>query len=331
VENNKKDLQKDFDSICLKDHLNASFDNDNISVSEDLIARTLKAIKAQEEIVSHDQNADLEENAQPNILEKINSDTKFEKASNVYEFEQGSKKKPFPIRRFVSAAAILAVLLIGVNVIQDAGLPNVSYKENSTGNSEENLQFDTANDSASINSTTMMESESAPMEGNEELDSFTESTLIEENAASMESATEDTVQKDTTQNDTMMKADNGLVEDNLNVNSFSALYLGREDSILSTTLFYNKQEASTTDINKINELVGILDKYTLEVRDISSSKTWNYMIYLETENQIITVYVGEDLKVVVDTNGNLTENYYQVNTIDTLVEEVDEFYKNMSK
>lgn len=327
MENNKKDLQKEFDSICLKDHLNASFDNDNISVSEDLIARTLKAIKAQEELINRDPNTVTQEKINPNIIDSTNEDTQSDNNSKVYEFEQGRKKKPFPVRRLVSAAAILAVLLIGINVIQDASLPFDGYNKNATGNSDENVGYNTeANDSASINSTLMMEAESEPIDGNEELNALTESALVEDTIVSMENATEDT-----TQSDIMAKSDTDLVGDNPKENYFSALYLARGGSILSTALIYNNQEKVTTDTNQINELIKIIDKYTLELNEINSTETWNYEINLEMEDEFITMYLGENLKIVDQINGDFAEYYYNVNNIETLVKEIDDIYRKMSK
>ncbi|NLZ72815.1 MAG: hypothetical protein GX905_03215 [Bacteroidales bacterium] len=43
--NDLNKFESELDFLCLKDHLNASFDKDNISVSDDLINRTLQAAK----------------------------------------------------------------------------------------------------------------------------------------------------------------------------------------------------------------------------------------------------------------------------------------------
>lgn len=102
--NNKNDFPSGKDDFNIKDHLNASFDMEKITVSEDLIARTLKKVQESEEI--------------------INTETK--------------KRKVIPMRRYVgAAAAVLLVVVIGTALVKTGTLNmGVGYKANNEANSE---------------------------------------------------------------------------------------------------------------------------------------------------------------------------------------------------
>jgi len=102
--NNSNDINKD--SLDLKSHLNASFDYDNIKVSEELINKTLEAIK---------KSSNKEE-----LEEDNHKVTPFKKKSD----------KWISTRRVAAAAAVLILFVAGYRVI-DGGLGGKKSDQNS--------------------------------------------------------------------------------------------------------------------------------------------------------------------------------------------------------
>lgn len=116
MKSNKKENDKsiDFEMKHLKEHLNSSFDFNNITMSADLINKTLKAINTGEspKVVSVDNNF---------------------KETNSKSTEYSKKKNKFPIYKFAGAVAAVVILVIGFNKIQDNLF--MGKKDSSTSNS----------------------------------------------------------------------------------------------------------------------------------------------------------------------------------------------------
>lgn len=113
--NNSNEINKD--SLDLKSHLDASFDYDNIKVSEELINKTLEAIK-------NSNNKEVLEEDNPKV-------TPFKKKSN----------KWVSTRRVAAAAAVLILFVAGYRVI-DGGLGGKK--------SDQNFTMESAKDEVSI-------------------------------------------------------------------------------------------------------------------------------------------------------------------------------------
>lgn len=114
----------DRDDMILKTQLNASFDKDNLTVSEDLIQRTLLKIKEAEAVT------------------KADDITAKEKAANSQE--EGRSKKSvikFPVRRFAGAAAAI-LLLVSAAWIYQNNIPGTKPESGSGGQVEG--QYDAA-------------------------------------------------------------------------------------------------------------------------------------------------------------------------------------------
>lgn len=100
----KKELFEEFDIEHLKDHLNTSFDYDNIKVTEELIQRTQKAI---------------EDGETPKII------------------EDNKKPRKYPIFRVAQAAAAVIVIIAGITVAQNGIIKNDIGNEQSAKKAEQ--------------------------------------------------------------------------------------------------------------------------------------------------------------------------------------------------
>lgn len=268
-------------NINLKDHLNASFDKDNITVSEELINRTLQAIK--------------EDKSPKDYKHVIN------------------KKYPFKVRRLVSAAAVVLVLFVGINLLQDNfqldGNPfNGSKKSDSGSNAESGVAYDTkAEESQSI-----------------ELfqDSATDSSITGEDADkafSSEIALEDASAEEPEMNSIYTES----------AKLFTERYPFAMDQMVSFSVTNGDAQMITITENaeKSRELFSLLNEYTLTVADNDISETWKYKLELETkENQMYTIMIGEGIQVMKKGDPNSTYEYYFIENVDTLISSMDEFF-----
>ena len=267
------------ENINLRDHLNASFDKDNITVSEELINRTLQAIK--------------EDKSPKDYKHTIN------------------KKFPFKVRRLVSAAAVVLVLFVGINVLQDNfqldGNPFSASKKSDSGSTPESgVAYDTkAEESQSIE-------------------------LFQENAADSNIAGEDTAKSSETALEDSSAEEpemNSILAENANL--FTERYPFVMDQMVSFTVTNGDAQMITITGNavKSRELFTLLDEYTLSVADNDISETWNYKLELETiDNQMYTILIGEGVQVMKSGDPNSTYEYYSIENVDALISSMDEFF-----
>lgn len=142
------------DDMELKTLLNASFDKDNLTVSEDLIQRTLLKIKEAE--------AEDKKNAE-NIAAEIPVG-----GEEAAEQESNGDRKPvikFPVRRFAGAAAAVLLLVSAVWLYQN----NITGTRQDNGVNEQSQQqeFGIA-DTGSAENYTMTAPETSAVQGIEE-------------------------------------------------------------------------------------------------------------------------------------------------------------------
>jgi len=307
--NNKKNgLPGDPDNLRLKDHLNASFDIDNIKVSEDLIARTLKAIG--------------ESGSQEELLKESN---------NV---------KHFPVRRLVSAAAVILVLLVGINVLQNglAGNKNatqIKLDKRTTGESAAEQQTMDILSAADNSSTSLNGSKSS----NAVLDGAAADSVTADNAAAdKENAASDgsiapfstEVTKD------VNSAEGGEYSSVLGETLFSGLYPITFDSVETFTVSKNDgtQISLTNAGDKVSELYALLDGYSLTATDTKTDgneNNWIYKIEIKTsDKQIYTIIFSDNIQVLQSTEvSDGTPFTYNVGDLDKLIKQVDEFYVSL--
>lgn len=169
--NDKDNFFPGFDAMILKSHLNASFDQDNINVSEDLISRTLQAIKKNKEDnsqadknqadsnqadsnqtdnnkagISQEENRQEEnrqEKSELHLADKENRDINDKEV--IEKVKSGDAKRKFPFERLMQTAAALLILFIGFSVIgnisgKKGSSSSTSMVADTTGTNESTVQ-----------------------------------------------------------------------------------------------------------------------------------------------------------------------------------------------
>jgi hypothetical protein len=182
--NKKSDFTLDFDN--LKGHLNASFDEDNINVSEELITKTLTAVK---------ENKLLEKKI-PDEVKHKNVDGKK---------EENKKRYKVAFTKLIGTAAAVLVLFLGLNVMNSSIGKNNSTKTlsgtasdatNTTASLHESkkVQKDIINEAAD-NSTSVNTgaTESSEQKENINLTDDLNSTAINDNALDGKDAAEEPI------------------------------------------------------------------------------------------------------------------------------------------
>lgn len=288
MEKNKKiDSRIDIDNLSLKDHLNTSFDIDKITVSEDLIARTLKAVKeseTQEVLVS-----------QKNEI----------------------KKKQFPVRQVASAAAVVVLLLIGMNVLQN-GLPRNS--KNNTQISSDSMSAESASDekfAADESATTDMNGEESAEINILDAEDSSEDTTFDNATSSLTAA-------ETPNTESEVQKDGGGITGSYSGNYFISLFPFTGEEVELFTVTNKAQEVLTIESSKVQEFYTILDGFTLTQMDNNLIDTWDYKVEIKTTNQTYTILLGNGIQVNENENSNI---YYQVDDSQTLLEQVNSFLK----
>ncbi|WMJ90160.1 hypothetical protein [Anaerocolumna sp. MB42-C2] len=315
--NNKNNsLPGDLDDLRIKDHLNASFDMDNVTVSEDLIARTLKAIE---------NSAPQKE--QPKELKKI---------------------KHFPVRRLVSAAAAIAVLIVGINVLQNGF----------TGNKEDaQINMDAGSTEKASEEAATMEIYSAAADGTPSLNNSAKSSEITGSSAE-ESDVADSA--DITTFSSELKEDTNKEGTNKTGGGtgsvyggdlFSVMYPITYDTVTTFNLSKNGDTGKSLKITgkplketdeslkdtgiKVNDFYNILDGYPLtksNTKDNGNNDDWIYKAEIVVPNQLAyTIMIGDTIRVEQKNKSGEPQVFiYSTENMDTLIKQMEEFYK-MSK
>lgn len=299
--NNKKNsFPGDLDNMRLKDHLNASFELDNIKVSEDLIARTLKAVKEAEVQAEH-----------PEEMNKI---------------------KRFSVRRLVSAAAVVLVLLVGIQVIR-----NSSIGSKKDAGSSENLSTEMAADNGmaqtyGIPETTMdvtgsTESGTTALEAAE----ADEAKTASDTSAPAEAENQYTAETPGIITKTAGEG-TGLYDGEL---IFSAAIPVAADSVTALTI--TKNNGSQVSLKKVAEnaskLYAILDGYSLTQQDGTikeDNSDWTYKVLITTKDKLdYTILIGKIIQIQNTTEQAKNTNEYLPGDVNALLRELDDFYNSV--
>ncbi len=301
--NNKKNsFPGDLDNMRLKDHLNASFELDNIKVSEDLIARTLKAVKEAEVQAEHP--------------------------------EEKNKIKRFPVRRLVSAAAVVLVLLVGIQVMRNGSIGS----KKDAGNSE-NLSTEMAADNGIAQTygipETTMEATGSTESGTAAFDAAeadeTSKSASDTSAPAEEAENQYTAEAPANITKTAGEG-TGLYDGEL---IFSAVIPVTADSV--TALTVTKNNGSQVSLKKAAEnasrLYAILDGYSLTPKDGTikeDNSEWTYKVLITTKDKLdYTILIGEIIQIqkTKEQAENTTE--YLPGDVNALLRELDDFYNSV--
>ncbi len=299
--NNKKNsFPGDLDNMRLKDHLNASFELDNIKVSEDLIARTLKAVKEAEVQAEHP--------------------------------EEKTKIKRFPVRRLVSAAAVVLVLLVGIQVMRNSSIGS----KKDAGNSE-NFSTEMAADNGIAQTYGIPET-------TKDVTGSTESGMkafdVEEAEETTKAASDTSATSEEAQNYTVEAPGNisktagdgaGLYDGEL---TFSQIIPVTADSVTALTI--TKNNGSQVSLKKVAEnasrLYTILDGCSLTLKDGTikeNNSDWTYKVLLTTKDKEYKILIGEIIQIQNTKEQAENTTDYFPGDMNALLRELDDFYNSV--
>ncbi len=295
--NNKNNsLPSDLDNLRLKDHLNASFDMDNIKVSEDLIARTLKAIRESEP----QEEQQKEEN----------------------------KIRHFPVRRLVSAAAVALVLLAGIGVLQN-GL--ISNKNDTQLNMESGAAESAEPGELAIYNTAA--DDSAGLNGETGYGLASDSAVTEAEAPSAEESVNEYA-ADTKGTSKVGGAGTDSVLSGTKFSGLYPAVSDRTSTFTLLKNDGTKESAASAP-DKVRQFISLLDEYPLTAsvdqkmdNEGNRGENWSYKAEIMTaEKQTYTIYLGEEIQVLQgEESTESTSSTYLTENMDTLLKQVDDFF-----
>ncbi|MDF2541100.1 MAG: hypothetical protein K0S47_818 [Herbinix sp.] len=275
------------DDRKIKSHLNTSLEKDGISVSEDLINRTLEAIRKQENTPKEDI-----------IPQKV-------------------ARKPWSryVRSVAGVAAAAVVLLVGYQAYSYLGAG--SHKEESAGNSTDSAQY--AADEAAEDMNTTMITEEAPMTASEKETEEAQLYTIEgtaDNAASTEAA-DDVVPMESADQVGKSANDTGAGTDALVAPTTDTVITGEADVLDRNAGITNPVGVTFNDIciltaENVKELTltnqeGVQVILT-EKEDIDAFYELMNM-YSYTNDETVKIPLKHDYKIDLKAKDNLTMNY----------------------
>lgn len=263
----EKEMDIDYDFIHLKDHLNASFDKDNIIVSEELIQKTLQAIQSGKTPLTAEEDYQ-EEN------EKIEYD----------------KKSRWSIYRLASIAAVLLLLLVGLNILRY--LPIGNKKE--MAKEDRTMTGDGA------------ESGIVSMEENTKVKTI-EADMYSINAETPEQKVDESALKDDRNGKETQKSGMGLLREGNFL--FSDILPFTADQVTTFNIINSKDEAvSFENPEKTKEFLLLLNDYPLlliENEEDTMENQLDFQIEFTTQdNMSYTIFVGNEIELKTDGNNN---------------------------
>lgn len=294
----KKNPSPDRDDMELKKHLNASFEMDNLTVSEDLIQRTLLKIKESSE----------EEKTGDNIRDNERKEV------------PGKRGNIIPFRRYAGAAAAILLLLTAAWIYRH-GMAGEKQDNGSVADNQAKYGYDMAAGTGEASSLTdsgtpEQAKQEAPMdiasassestEGGEESDQL---------FTAKESATED-------KNQATLKAQDTL----------PGLYSVEAAEVKSFFAEVKGKEGSAADTEKVTEFYSLLKDYPVKVSDtkesdIKASEEWLYGFDITTgDEKLLTYRFYPDNRVTVTDGRTDGQNVtYTIDQGEELLEKLGDF------
>ncbi|MFU0827235.1 MAG: hypothetical protein ACFWTJ_06820 [Lachnoclostridium sp.] len=300
--NRKNNFQGELDNLWLKERLNASFEADDIKVSEDLMDRTLKAVR----------KAKNQENQK----------------------EEMKKRKRFPVRRLVSAAALVTVLLIGIGIVQ-TGFPGGKKGADESMNA---VTEETAMDKKSTEKYDLTQSTA---DGSSDLDNGTSYAITEAESGESKTDQNDSAATDDKMDYAMQAADNISKAYKGEENTFgmeaifSDIFPVTADSVteLTITKVSGKQVTSKYPVKDATKLYDILNGYPLNpVGEADNDNDWTYKISITSkENTDYTIVIGSNIQIQSKNAKEKDKSVYNTKNADDLIEMLNQYYEEIMK
>ncbi|HPU63565.1 MAG TPA: hypothetical protein PK304_05375 [Mobilitalea sp.] len=286
----KKSNKFDLDKLNLKDRLNASLENEGISVSEDLINRTLNAIK----------------NQKADELDHVKENKK-------------NNKPAFIIRKtriLVSAAAAVIILLVGMSAVRlmssNKKADNEFMEFNYAGYAEK---------SDSAPQITTKSDASTELKADEEL-----KIASDENNMLMEGTHEENV-VDTGTNEKItqdqMNLASAFTSNEIGFAELAAIEASDAKSVLITSAASGKT-VLFSEKDQVNRFYAIMENHTF-IRETEGQSEGNYVIEITGQDRVSKIEIGTDI-IKADTTDKeaVSHSIYSAVDHNRLIKELDE-------
>jgi hypothetical protein len=302
VENkNKNDFPGGKDDLNIKDHLNASFDMEKITVSEDLIARTLKKIQDSE--VEGTTNAEIQ------------------------------KKKVIPMRRYVSAAAaVLLVVVVGTALVR-VGTLNVGF-----GNSKQ-MNESSGSETAMPEEETSIYSAEGSLEQDLSAKQSKSDIGAKDNGQEEEKAALDTASAPEEEENGFALTQAPVfsvlfpVGDFADVKSFTLTRVSKEEKTLTLSVDVLESLYTLLDQYEMTEGIQAEDSKNQNIQDEKSQEedaSIDYKAEIVTgDGQKITLTFAEGLLVSQEADSLKADYFFDLKDWDDFIKEVDALYSSL--
>lgn len=304
----KKNNNVEYDDMKIKSHLNTSLDLSKINVSEDLINRTLEAIRQQ----------------------PVNSE---EKNNTINTLDQRKKVIPWGrvVRSVAGVAAAGLVIFVGLSLLELPGARKDSKTEMTAPESS-----DIAMDQAKEEYTALSEEESTNMAATD----IQKDIGVKEDAATeytiMGSGAENTEMKDTADAKMAEPSDTSAVTTEILAQfNFEAISRIAPEQLESLTITSNKSGAAVTLTNQIEilDFYNRMNQYTFTYTEEGVVNP-NYSVELITplpEQALYTLEVGERITVRYLFGQEESESFYLPSDYEGFLSELENFFKDYSE
>ncbi|MHB8129053.1 MAG: hypothetical protein ACYDEX_08660 [Mobilitalea sp.] len=336
-DNNDKQNDLEIDDMNIKSHLNTSFDISGISVSEDLINRTLEAIKRQpaEQLVNQTETKDFSK--------KVISWNKY-------------------IRGFAGVAAAVLIVVVGYNAMSQFNIGNSKSSSDSSQSLDNNSSNDIMMEEAAESNSSFSASEKADMDVTFDATSTDMATQDAKDDVIAETAPQYTITADaiTMTDEAELYGDNGQAEVTGAEGEAGTTELELPQAKLSTTLRNSDQIAlltfrdiflpapeqaeyvmitdeingtaiTLTNQDQIKEFYTVMDQhqFTYGTEDTANQ---NYTVEVKSpEAALYTLIVGKNITVRYAQGDTVSQSIYLAVDEVLFKLNLDEFYKKYSK
>lgn len=308
---NKNKNKFDVNTMDIKSHLDASFEIDNIKVSEELIAKTLLAVKA-----SENETTKSTDRVQEDLMDSVENSN----ADNVINIERKRGKFRFLPMKLATVAAAVFVFVVGIYAMNN-GI-GASKKDSGSNNSLMNESSSTSMDSGNDNvAEDKMEISNARVEGvNDEENGVAEKKLDESTSYDKSDELAEP-EYNITGDFSKSSVSNPII--------ISNLYPIHNITISEFTIkdANNKLLYTTKQIEKVIKVYDILDGYPLTMVE---NKTLDYIYQfdiLTDDGQSYTILIGNG--IYLKTTDELEYTYYEVDNSNELLDKLKDFISTM--
>lgn len=279
----------EIDGLNIKSHLNASLEAEGISISEDLINRTLKAIKQQE-------------------AENLDTDKRYKENEKPISFYRN-------IRTLITVAAAALILVAGLNAIK-----LFAPKMKMESKSDNSVSYDSGSKEMYLTSERVRDAVSEEMKSEPAVDD----ALIEEDTADYDQTLDILMKADQKMDEEETGGQDKAPSNVISLTFSDIIVIEPIDVItISITSVITGETRTITDRGQIDDIYSVMDNYlfTNSMNDDDAQ----YIIKLIGEDKDSQIIIGEASITVDNTLGDITSHsIYSTADHESLINDIKE-------